>query len=150
MNNSGNAILLLAHGTPDNIEDVPAYMRNVTGGRAIPESAMAEVNHRYALIGHSPLTEITKQQAAALAKEINVPVYFGMRNWRPYIAETVEQMLADGVSHAVVICLAPQNSRTSVGLYKRALLDAAKDRLSVDFVESWHDHPLLIKAFAEK
>src|SRR5205814_978413 len=86
MNNSGAAILLLAHGTPDRPEDVPAYMRNVTGGRAIPETAMAEVQHRYALIGLSPLTEITQQQATALAKEISLPVYFGMRNWRPYIA----------------------------------------------------------------
>jgi ferrochelatase len=56
-------------------------------------------------------------------------------------------MQADGVEHAVAICLAPQNSRTSVGLYRRAISDAP---FAIDFVESWHDHPLLIEAFTEK
>jgi ferrochelatase len=59
-------------------------------------------------------------------------------------------MLEDGVESATAICLAPQNSRTSVGLYKRAVLAAAGDKIKIDFVESWHDHPRLIEAFAEK
>src|SRR5579864_5973824 len=144
------AILLVAHGTPDKPEDVPAYMRNVTSGRAIPDTVMEEVKHRYGLIGRSPLTDITLQQAAALAKVLGLPVYVGMRNWKPYIADTVKDMMATGVSRAVVICLAPQNSRTSVGLYRRAVSEAAGDSLAFDFVESWHDHPLLINAFADK
>ncbi len=144
------SILLLAHGTPGKPEDVPAYMRNVTGGRTIPESVMEEVTRRYGIIGRSPLTDITMQQATALAKETGIPVYVGMRNWHPYIADTVEKMLADGVTRAVVICLAPQNSRTSVGLYRGAVVEAAGTALSLDFVESWHDHPLLIEAFAKK
>ena len=150
MTMSPRAILLVAHGTPEKPEDVPAYMRNVTSGRAIPDAVIDEVKHRYGLIGRSPLTDITMQQAAALAKEMGMPVYVGMRNWYPYIADTVKQMLADGVSHAVVICLAPQNSRTSVGLYRRAVLGAVGNTLSFNFVESWHDHPLLITAFAQK
>src|ERR1700756_1540992 len=113
------AILLLAHGTPGTPEDVPAYMRNITGGRPIPDAVMQEVQHRYALIGKSPLTDITMQQADALAKKLDLPVYVGMRNWHPFIADTVKKMLADGITHAIAICLAPQNSRTSVGLYKR-------------------------------
>lgn len=144
------AILLLAHGTPDKPDDVPAYMRNVTSGRAIPNAVMEEVKHRYGLIGRSPLTEITLQQAAHLERAIGTPVYVGMRNWHPYIGETVRKMVADGITHAVGLCLAPQNSRTSVGLYKRAALAEAGTTLTVDFVESWHDHPLLIKAFAAK
>jgi len=144
------AILLVAHGTPDKPEDVPAYMRNVTSGRAIPDTVMEEVKHRYGLIGRSPLTDITMQQAAGLAKELALPVYVGMRNWKPYIADTVKDMVTAGISRAVVICLAPQNSRTSVGLYRLAVSGAAGGSLAFDFVESWHDHPLLIKAFADK
>jgi protoheme ferro-lyase len=124
------AVLLVAHGTPEKPEDVPAYMRNVTSGREIPEAVMQEVKHRYGIIGRSPLTDITMQQAQALAKKVSLPVYVGMRNWKPYIADTVKEMIADGISHAAVICLAPQNSRTSVGLYKRAVLGAAGDSLA--------------------
>jgi ferrochelatase len=144
------AILLLAHGTPGKAEDVPAYMDRVTGGRGVPEAVIKEVAHRYALIGQSPLTALTAQQSEALARRLGVPVYFGMRNWHPFIADTVERMAADGVTHSIVICLAPQNSRTSVGLYRRATMAAAEGRMTVDFVESWHDHPALVAAFAEK
>jgi ferrochelatase len=79
-----------------------------------------------------------------------VPVYVGMRNWKPYIASAVRQMRANGISAAAAICLAPQNSRTSVGLYRRAVLAEAGDNLTVDFTEAWADHPLLIEAFAER
>ena len=80
-----------------------------------------EVKHRYGLIGQSPLTRLTLQQGNLLAKELKLPVYVGMRNWKPYIAEAVRTMKLDGIERAVVICLAPQNSRTSVGLYRAAL-----------------------------
>jgi ferrochelatase len=148
---SRQAILLLAHGSPDRVEEIPEYLRNVTGGRPLPEEVVHEVEHRYRLIGRSPLTEITLRQAAAVAGENGLPVYVGMRNWRPYIREAVRRMAADGITHAVAICLAPHNSRTSVGLYRRAL-DTAEGGLpfTIDFVESWHDHPLLIAAFAER
>jgi protoporphyrin/coproporphyrin ferrochelatase len=77
-------------------------------------------------------------------------VYVGMRNWHPFISQTLRQMVADGIRHAVVICLAPQNSRTSVGLYRSSLQECGDPTLSFDFVESWHDQPWLIQAFAEK
>jgi ferrochelatase len=144
------AVLLLAHGTPGKAEDVPAYMDRVTGGRGVPEAVIKEVAHRYELIGQSPLTAITARQADALAAKIAMSVYFGMRNWHPFIADTVDRMVADGVTHAVVICLAPQNSRTSVGLYRKATMAATEGRINVTFVESWHDHPGLIAAFAER
>jgi len=73
-----------------------------------------------------------------------------MRNWHPFIESTVKQMVADGITHAVAICLAPQNSRTSVGLYRQATMTAAEGHLQVVFVESWHDHPQLINAFSER
>jgi ferrochelatase len=145
------AVLLLAHGTPDSIEEIPAYLANVTSGRPLPPAVVTEIQHRYSLIGHSPLTEITLQQAAHIAEELGLPTYVGMRNWKPYIRETVLQMAADGVTQALAICLAPHNSRTSVGLYRRAVIgETGKLPFTVDFVPEWHSEPLLIRAFSEK
>jgi len=144
------AILLLAHGSPDSVEEIPEFLLQVTRGRPVPSEVVEEVKHRYTLIGRSPLTELTMRQGKLLSAEIGLPVYVGMRNWKPFIVDVVRKMSDDGIEHSVVICLAPQNSRTSVGLYRSALGAADKLPFSVDFVESWHDHPLLIKAFAEK
>src|SRR5271170_7343607 len=119
------AILLLAHGTPETLDDIPAYLRNVVSGRPMPDSVIEEIRHRYSLIGKSPLTEITMLQGQLLAEKIGLPVYVGMRNWKPYIVDVVKQMRADGITSAVAICLAPQNSRTSVGLYRRAVFAEA-------------------------
>jgi len=144
------SILLLAHGTPDALNDIPEYLRNVTSGRPLPQAAIDEITHRYSLIGKSPLTDITMAQAHLLEQHLDMPVYVGMRNWKPYIANVVRQMRADGISSAAAICLAPQNSRTSVGLYRRAVLAEAGHDLAVDFTEAWADHPLLIEAFAAR
>jgi ferrochelatase len=148
------AVLLLAHGTADSIDEIPAYLRNVTSGRPLPEHVVHEVERRYRLIGRSPLTEITFAQARSVEGVLAeagapVPVYVAMRNWKPYIADVMRQMRADGVTAAAVICLAPQNSRTSVGLYRRAV-EAEADGIEIDFTESWSEHPLLIEAFAER
>jgi ferrochelatase len=116
----------------------------------LPAAAIDEVKRRYAAIGKSPLTEITLRQAELLAQKIAMPVYVGMRNWHPFISQALQQMQADGVRHAIVICLAPQNSRTSVGLYQKSLEQRPDPDLTFDFVESWHDQPQLIRAFAEK
>jgi ferrochelatase len=150
-NRSKEAVLLLAHGSPETAADVPEFMRLVTGGRQLPQPVIEEVRRRYALIGQSPLLRITLRQAELLALKLGSRVYVGMRNWKPFIAETVQKMAADGVERAAVICLAPQNSRTSVGLYRKALLSAiSSTNISVEFVESWHDHPELFHAFAER
>jgi protoporphyrin/coproporphyrin ferrochelatase len=168
------AVLLLAHGTPETVEQIPEYLRNVVSGRPVPQTVVEEIQHRYALIGHSPLTEITFAQAKLVQTELNgagafssashpgdgtkdlarmgqlsVPVYVGMRNWRPYIPEVVRKMRADGIEEAAVICMAPQNSRTSVGLYRRAV-EAEAAGLRVDFTEGWARHPILADAFAER
>ncbi len=148
-NRSGKrAVLLLAHGTPDSLDEIPEYLANVTGGRSLPETAIEEIRHRYSLIGSSPLTRITLEQGRLLEAALGLPVYVGMRNWRPYIADVVRRMRDDGVTSAVVICLAPQNSRTSVGLYRRAAFAAAENAIEMDFVEGWADHPKLAQAFA--
>ncbi len=148
---SKSAVLLLAHGSPGRVGEIPEFLRNVTGGRQLPEAAVKEVQHRYGLIGASPLTRITLKQGELLARELKLPVYVGMRNWRPLIGDVVAEMRREGITRAVVICLAPQNSRTSVGLYRNALLgDSGAAPFEVDFVDNWHDHPLLIKAFAER
>jgi ferrochelatase len=150
MSSSKSAILLLAHGSPDSPADIPEFMKHITGGRPVPDAVMQEVTHRYSLIGKSPLTEITMQQAKALQAMLGLPVHVGMRNWKPFISDAVRQITASGIEKVVAICLAPQNSSTSVGLYSKVLADERKPGLSVQFVESWHDHPLLVQAFAER
>jgi ferrochelatase len=149
-----SAVLLLAHGTPETVEQIPEYLRNVVSGRPMPQAVIEEIQHRYGLIGRSPLTEITLQQGRMVEAElaaggVQARVYVGMRNWRPYIPDVVKQMRADGVGEAAVVCMAPQNSRTSVGLYRRAV-EAEAGGLRIDFTDGWAHHPLLIEAFAER
>jgi len=149
-NSEKSAVLLLAHGSPDSPDEVPEFLLQVTGGRPLPPSAIDEVKHRYGLIGRSPLTELTIQQGVLLSRELGLPVYVGMRNWKPFIASVIDTMARDQVSRAVVICLAPHNSRTSVGLYRSALSRNGQPPFAFDFVDCWHDHPLLIQAFSAK
>ena len=150
MSSPKSAILLLAHGSPESPADIPEFMKYITGGRPVPDAVIKEITHRYSLIGKSPLTDITMQQAEALQARLGLPVYVGMRNWKPFIGDAVRQMISSGIEKVVAICLAPQNSSTSVGLYRKALADECKPGMAVQFVESWHDHPLLIQAFAER
>lgn len=153
-----DAVLLLAHGTPDTLGEMDAYLKLVTGGRGVPPQVVQELQHRYAEIGlrEEPteggphLTRWTMKQAVLLQARLLQRVYVGMRNWKPFIADTVATMKRDGVRSVTAICLAPQNSRTSVGLYKRALTDAAGPDIEIDFVAGWATHPQLIAAFAEK
>jgi ferrochelatase len=155
---SQTAILLLAHGTPNRLSEMSDYLQHVTGGRPMPPHVIAELQHRYAEIGLKdeplpdgpPLTRWTLRQAELLEKLTGTRVYVGMRNWHPFIADTVAQMRSDGVTHARVLCLAPQNSRTSTGLYKRSLDKALDGAFPYDFIAGWADEPLLAEAFAER
>jgi len=155
------AILLLAHGTPDVLNDMAEYLAKVTNGRPMPQHVVEELQHRYAEIGlrdeplpeKPPLTRWTLRQAELLQQHIGAPVYVGMRNWHPYIHDVVAQMKADGVTQARVLCLAPQNSRTSTGLYRKALDKALADAgtpFTYDFIAGWASEPLLAEAFAQK
>src|SRR6202167_1525260 len=92
-----SAVLLLAHGTPETVEQVPEYLRNVVSGRPMPQAVIEEIQHRYGLIGRIPLTEITLEQGRMVEAELaagglQARVYVGMRNWRPYILDVVKQM----------------------------------------------------------
>ena len=156
------AVLLLAHGTPNALGEMAEYLAKVTGGRALPHAVVEELQHRYAQIGlrdspgvePPPLTRWTFAQARSLEAALAdagapLPVYAGMRNWHPYIADVVGRMRADGVTRILAICLAPQNSRTSIGLYRRALM-AVADGFEVTFVDEWSEEPALIEAFAQR
>ena len=161
---SQSAILLLAHGTPNRLSEMSDYLQHVTGGRPMPPHVIAELQHRYSEIGlkdeplpeiprledRPPLTRWTLRQAELLEDLACTTVYVGMRNWHPFIADTVAQMKRDGVGHARVLCLAPQNSRTSTGLYRRALEAAVGESFTLDFIAGWADEPLLAAAFAER
>ena len=146
---SRQAVLLLAHGSPDSVDQIPEFLAKVTGGRSLPAAVVEEVKHRYAKVGRFPLTSLTVKQGELLSERVHLPVYIGMRNWHPLVADTLARMKAHGITHATVICMAPQNSRTSVGLY-RSSLQAADYNMTFDFVESWHDQARLIQSFTEK
>ena len=144
------AVLLLAHGSPENPSQVPEFLSYVTGGRPLPPAVIEEIRHRYSLIGFSPLPCWTLLQAHQLAQSLQMPVFVGMRNWKPFIADAVKAIANQHYGRVIAICLAPQNSRTSVGLYRSAVSGDGNLPFKMDFVDEWHDQPLLAKAFAEK
>ena len=143
--NEHTAILLLAYGGPDSLEDIPAYLLDIRGGRETPQHLVDEITHRYAQIGgRSPLRDITERTAARLWKRTGIPTYVGMRHWHPYIKEVVAQMASDGVRHIIAIAMAPHYSFMSIGAYRQALdaaVEAVGEGLAVDFVESWGTQP---------
>jgi len=143
-------VLLLAHGAPERIEDVESYLSFVRGGRPGNPQVLEEVRHRYGAIGgSSPLLRWTRAQADALHEALGIPVFFGMRNWHPFIKETMEQVRAAGIDRLAAICLAPQFSELSVGLYMKRTQEVAGD-LQIVWAKTFHDEPLLIEAFTEK
>ena len=146
------AVLLLAHGTPESLDDMPEYLTRVRGGRPPSPELIEEMRGNYGAIGgRSPLTEITLAQASALASALGgMPVYVGMRNWRPYIADVLAEAAKAGVRELVAVPMAPQYSTLSVAKYGEAVESARPREVEVRFVRSWHDHPGLLDAFAEK
>ncbi len=147
-------LLLVAHGAPERVEDVPAYLSFVRGGRPGSAKALAEVMSRYQAIGgSSPLLQWTRAQAEALGPALGVPVFFGMRNWHPFIRETMDCIKACGVERLAAIAVAPQFSDASVGLYIRRTQEAARDAglaAEIEWAKSYHAQPRLIEAFAER
>jgi ferrochelatase len=144
--NSG--VLLLAHGAPERIEDVPRYLSFVRGGQPVSVRVLDEVTSRYAAIGgSSPLAHWTRVQAGALERVLGIPVFFGMRNWHPFVQETMEQVRAAGVNRLACVCLAPQFSEMSVGLYMKHT-NAAAAGVELAWATSYPVEPLLVDAFA--
>lgn len=147
------AVLLLAYGTPNSLDEMPEYLARVRGGRPPSPELLAEMGHNYAAIGgRSPLTDITRAQADALATALadGTPVFVGMRNWHPFIADAVAKAVRTGASELLALPLAPQSSPASTGKYREAVEQALPPGLKARFVESWHLHPQLVEAFAEK
>jgi len=146
-------VLLMAHGTPSSLEEMPEYLTRVRGGRPPSPELLSEMQHNYQAIGgRSPLTALTLAQAAALRARLgpDVPVVVGMRNWTPFIAEAVAELTAAGVTRIVAIPLAPQCSTLSVAKYVEAASAALPPTTELVRVESFHAHPLLLDAFAER
>ena len=148
------AVLLLAHGAPERVEDVERYLSYVRSGRPGSPKIVEEVRHRYAAIGgSSPLSRWTRAQAEALERTMGIPVFFGMRNWHPFIRETMEQVRESGAERIAAVCLAPQFSELSVGLYIKRTEEAKREAgVTAEFTwaKSYHDEPRLIEAFAER
>ena len=137
-----DGVLLLAYGGPTSLADIPAYLDDIRGGRPASQQLLETITERYRQIGgRSPLLDITRATAAKLHHTLGLPVYVGMRHWHPYIRDVVPQIITDGVTRLVAICMAPHYSRLSIAAYRAKLDEAlaeADARLRVDFVESWH------------
>jgi ferrochelatase len=147
------SVLLLAHGTPDSLDELEDYLTLVRGGRRPSPELLAELRHNYTAIGgRSPLTDITRAQAAALGRELGgrVPVWVGMRSWKPFVADALSEAARAGARDVLVIPMAPQLSALTAGRYRAAVEQATPDGVSVKLVESWHAHPLFLDALAEK
>jgi ferrochelatase len=147
------AVVLMAYGSPERLEDVPAYYADIRGGRPIASAHLEDLVERYRRLGieeSNPLNAITESTRAALEREVGLPVFTGMKHWRPRIAEAVDAAVADGASTLVGLVLAPHYSRLSIGGYRHQLESAAGDRATVRFVESWHDEPGFVRFLAER
>jgi ferrochelatase len=150
---SKSGVLLMAHGTPSSLDEMPEYLRLVRGGRAASEELVHEMRENYGAIGgRSPLTRITEAQADALRARLgpSIPVEVGMRNWHPFIKDALARLAAAGVTRVIGIPLAPQFSTLSVQKYIDAATAALPPGVAFEAVESFHTHPLLLDAFAER
>jgi protoporphyrin/coproporphyrin ferrochelatase len=146
-----DAVVLMAYGSPSSPEDVRPYLEDVRGGRPVSDEAVAELAERYRRIGgRSPLDDVTEAQRAALERELGVPVFVGMKHWRPRIAEAVDAALAGGATRVIGVVLAPHYSRMSVGEYRERLEDALAERAELVLVESWHDDPAFVNVLADR
>lgn len=161
-------VLLMAYGSPNTLDDVLPYYTDVRGGHAPSPEQLAIVYDHYARIGGpSGLLAISEAQAADLQARLDAlasgayRVYLGMRHWRPFIADVVRQMAADGVSRAVAIPLTPHDSRISVGGYIASVEQALEARaqegretgapaLRFTFVRSWRDEPHFLDLLANR
>jgi ferrochelatase len=147
------AVVLMAYGSPDRLEDVPAYYADIRGGRPIAPGRLEELVDRYRRLGveqRNPLNEITEQTRAAFERELGIPVHTGMRHWRPRIAEAAEQALAGGARTIVGLVLAPHYSAMSIGAYRRQLEEAVGERADILFVERWGSEPAYVELIADR
>jgi len=144
----------MAYGSPDRLEDVPAYYADIRGGRPARPELLEELVERYRRLGlgagQSPLNAITEATRAALERELRLPVFTGMKHWTPRIAEAAERALLAGAQTVIGLVLAPHYSRLSIGGYRSQLERALAGRARLVFVESWHDDPGFIEVLARR
>jgi protoporphyrin/coproporphyrin ferrochelatase len=147
------AVVLMAYGSPERLDDVPAYYADIRGGQPVRQEILDDLVERYRVLGieeGSPLNAITEETRAALERELgDVPVLTGMKHWTPRIAEAADRALATGADTIVGLVLAPHYSRLSIGDYRRRLEEALAGRAELTFIESWHDDPALIELLAD-
>ncbi len=154
------AVLLIAFGGPSAPDEIRPFLRNVARGRAVPAARLEEVAHHYERMpgGRSPLNELTVRQARALAETLAadgpaLPVFVGMRNWHPYLHETLAEMAGQGIRRALGIILSPLRTEAS---WERYLRDVAEARAQtptapeVVFAPAWFEHPQFVAAVADR
>jgi ferrochelatase len=145
------AVVLMAYGSPERIEDIRPYLEDIREGRPVSDEAVEELTERYRRIGgHSPLDEVTERQRAALERQLDLPVYVGMKHWRPRIAEAVDAAISGDADQIVGVVLAPHYSALSIAGYLERLNAALDGRAQLRFVESWHDHEPFIDVIADR
>ena len=147
------AVVLMAYGSPERIEDVPAYYADIRGGRPVAPAHLDDLVERYRRLGiedANPLNAITEETRAALEAEVGLPVFTGMKHWTPRIAEAADRAVDSGADTIVGLVLAPHYSRMSIGGYRKLLEQAVGERADLRFVESWHDHPGFVGVLAER
>ena len=155
-----DAVLIISFGGPQGLQDIRPFLANVVRGRRVPPERLEIVAHHYELFGGvSPITAITRRQADGLAARLSasgqrLPVYVGMRNWHPFLADTFRQMRADGIRRVVGFIAAAQHSyssceqyRENVAAARRELRESGGD-IEVVYAGSWFDHPQFIAANA--
>ena len=148
------AVVLMAYGSPERLDDVPAYYADIRGGRPIKPEHLEDLVARYRALGiedESPLNAITEQTRAALERELrDVPVFTGMKHWTPRIAEAAERAIATDAATVVGLVLAPHYSELSIAGYREQLEAAVGERAGLIFVDSWHDETGFIDVLAER
>jgi ferrochelatase len=151
------AFLLVSFGGPEGPGDVMPFLRNVTGGRNVPEHRLAEVaEHYYRFGGVSPINAQCRELAVAIEKDfaargIDLPVYWGNRNWHPYLADTLRQMAGDGVRTAIAFATSAYSSFSSCRQYlddiARARAAAGGNAPWVVKIPPYFRHPGFVSAF---
>ena len=157
-----DAVLLVAFGGPGGPADVRPFLANVLRGRRVSPERVEEVAHHYERFGGvSPLTELTMKQAKALeaalpARGIEIPVRVGMRNWHPYLADTLAEMSRGGVRRAIGILAAAQRSYSGCLQYRENVRDAQAavgaggvPAPEIVYVADWHEHAGFVEANAD-
>ena len=148
-----SAVVLMAYGSPERLSDVPAYYADIRGGRPVAPEHLADLVERYRRLGiedSSPLNAITEQTRAALEVELSLPVFTGMKHWKPRIADAAELAVSSGAEQVVGLVLAPHYSALSIVGYRDQLERALVGRTELRFVESWHDEPGFVELLADR